>query len=105
MPATQCKPSSRPKPMGRFIKRKVVFSVNAEPGAKVFLAGTFNDWDVTKKPLTDPEGNGCFTCSCFLIPGTYEYKFHIDGVWCHDTANPNFVTTPFNSLNSVLEVL
>ncbi|MGI6355104.1 MAG: hypothetical protein GX937_06705 [Lentisphaerae bacterium] len=105
MPATQSKPTSRPKTMGRFIKRKVNFSVNAKPGAKVFLAGAFNNWDVTKKQMIDREGKGYFTCSCFLIPGTYEYKFYIDGVWCQDVANPNFVATPFNSLNSVVEVI
>ena len=55
--------------------------------------------------MIDREGKGYFTCSCFLIPGTYEYKFYIDGVWCQDVANPNFVATPFNSLNSVVEVI
>ena len=73
MPATQSKPTSRPKTMGRFIKRKVNFSVNAKPGAKVFLAGAFNNWDVTKKQMIDRKAKAISPAHASLS-GTYEYK-------------------------------
>lgn len=88
----------------RLARKRVIFTVKTRPGACVFLAGSFNDWNTTDKEMKDKNGDGVFTVMCFLPAGTYEYKYCIDGVWCTDTANPNVVSTPLNTLNSVLEV-
>jgi hypothetical protein len=53
---------------------------------QVFLAGDFNGWSQTATPL-DREGSG-FTTRVFLDPGTYEYKFLVDGGWRTDAGNP-----------------
>ena len=39
-----------------------------------------------------------------LEPGTYEYKFVVDGEWKLDESNPNFAPNSLGSLNSVLVV-
>ncbi len=52
----------------------------------VFLAGDFNGWSPNATPL-DREGPAWVT-RVFLDPGTYEYKFQVDGVWTVDAANP-----------------
>jgi len=52
----------------------------------VALAGEFNGWSATATPL-DREGSAWVT-RVFLDPGTYDYKFFVDGAWQLDPNNP-----------------
>jgi 1,4-alpha-glucan branching enzyme len=70
----------------------------------VFLAGAFNQWDPGGKPMADAAGDGRYTATCLLAPGTYEYKFVVNGEWTVDPANPNFVVNSLGTLNSVIQV-
>jgi peroxiredoxin len=55
---------------------------------RVYLAGSFNDWKKTGHAMTGPDPNGRFTTTLTLAPGTYEYKFVIDGeIWRPDPGN------------------
>ena len=94
----------RHKTAGKFIKRRADFTVRAPIGSTVYLAGTFNDWSETSKPMVDKDGTGVFFCRCFLKAERYEYKFIVNGVWQIDDNNPNFVSNDMGSLNSVLEL-
>jgi len=85
-------------------KRRVNFVVEGAPGKVVGVAGSFNDWNPEKKLLSYKESKGVYTGSIMLDPGTYEYKFVIDGEWQLDENNPNFSHNDFGSLNSVLVV-
>lgn len=80
------------------------FTVTAKPGLKVFLAGSFNDWEPEAAPMSDAAGSGRYTCRVTLAPGIYEYKFVIDDLWVLDDENPNFASNDFGTLNSVLSV-
>ena len=71
------------------------------PGKSVFIAGSFNDWKPEKK-MTDKNNDGVYRCQLRLVPGEYQYKFVVDGLWCLDPVNPNFVPNEMGSLNSVL---
>ena len=51
---------------------------------KVFVAGTFNDWNASKTAMSDPDGDGAFETSLLLPPGRYLYKFVVDGNWMVD---------------------
>ena len=82
-------------------KTRVTFSVRAEIGSKVFLAGSFNDWDPTAKQMEDKKGTGEYTCCMNLPKGKYEYKFVIDGVWVADGECPDWVQNDMGSMNSV----
>ncbi|MBQ9693941.1 MAG: glycogen-binding domain-containing protein [Kiritimatiellae bacterium] len=82
-------------------KTRVTFSVRAEVGSKVFLAGCFNNWDPTAKQLEDKKGTGEFSCSINLPKGKYEYKFVIDGVWTADGECPDWVQNDMGTINSV----
>ena len=87
------------------VKRKhVTFQVQTKPGSKVHLAGDFNEWNCLEKELADQDGNGVYNVVLALPPGTYEYKFHINGVWCADPGNPNFKQNSLGTLNSVIIV-
>ncbi len=85
-------------------KRRVKFEVMAEPGSKVFLAGSFNEWSDNAKALKEKDGDGCFTSTMLLEPGEYEYKFVINGEWLIDSENPNFNQNKLGTLNSVVKV-
>ncbi len=85
-------------------RRRVQFSVHCAPGSSVFVAGSFNHWDAAAKPLKERHGDGVFTGTCMLTPGTYEYKYVINGEWTVDPGNPNFVVNALGTLNSVIQV-
>jgi len=84
--------------------KRVAFSVRAKGGSKVFLAGSFNDWNPTAKEMVDKADNGIFTTNVNLPLGTHEYKFVIDGIWCVDPECPEWRQNDHGTLNSVKEV-
>jgi glycosidase len=54
---------------------------------KVSLAGQFNDWTIGKTPLADADGDGEWTVTVLLAPGSYQYKFVVgDNGWTQDKA-------------------
>lgn len=83
-------------------RRRVKFTVTAEPGSKVCIAGSFNNWNPAKTKLT--EKKGVFSKSVLLEPGRYEYKFVINGIWTVDPECADWVPNGHGSLNSVVEV-
>lgn len=84
--------------------RRVTFTVRAEAGKAVYLAGCFNQWNPTGKKMTDKKKDGVYSTTVKLAPGTYEYKFVVDGVWCADPENTDFVKNDCGTLNSVITV-
>ncbi len=80
---------------------RVAFAVRAEIGSKVYLAGSFNNWDPTAKAMVDKNGTGEFTCGMNLAKGSYEYKFVINGTWCADPECTDWVQNNMGTLNSV----
>ena len=84
-------------------RRCVVLNYIDAPGKSVAVAGSFNDWQPVKI-LHDKNDDGHYSCRLMLFPGTYQYKFYVDGQWRSDAANPDFVPNEFGSLNSVLQI-
>ena len=85
--------------------QRVTFSVRAEAGSKVFVAGSFNNWDPTAKEMVDKKGEGVYTATLSLAPGDYQYKFVIDGTWCADPECADWVQNDHGTLNSVKHVV
>jgi glycosidase len=56
-------------------------------GQTVGVAGEWNQFDATKTPMTAGAG-GAFTAEVTLSPGSYGYKFVVDGNYQLDPANP-----------------
>jgi 5'-AMP-activated protein kinase regulatory beta subunit len=77
------------------------FSYNADPGRNIFLAGTFNEWDAHEHKLDDL-GNGEYSISLKLNPGTYEYKFIVDNEWCLDQCNDVTTCNECGYVNNLL---
>jgi 1,4-alpha-glucan branching enzyme len=81
----------------------VTFEFTAPDAGAVSVAGEFNSWDPTANPL-EKDDAGVFRTTFDIAPGTYEYKFVVDGTWVEDPANPETVPDPYGGKNSVLTV-
>ena len=81
----------------------VEFSWRPPVPKKVFIAGSFNDWNPSSHQLTRSE-TGEWQITLDLAPGTYEYRLQVDGEWTTDPACENKVKNRFGSYNSVLTV-
>lgn len=82
------------------------FKPKKDTPAKVFLAGSFNGWkpDSPAHALEDLDGDGIWTITIKLDPGSYEYKFVADGTWLTDPHAPKFKPDPYGGKNAVVEV-
>ena len=85
-------------------EKSVTFTVRAEAGKTVYLAGCFNKWNPTGKQMLDKKNAGVYSTTIKLAPGTYQYKFVIDGTWCADPECADFVQNDHGTLNSVITV-
>ena len=85
-------------------RKRVTFSIKAEPTSTVYLAGSFNQWDHRKKKLKPEPADNMHKGTLMLEPGDYEYKFVVDGVWMIDPENDEFARNAYGSLNSVVRV-
>lgn len=84
--------------------KRVNFFVSAASASRVFIAGTFNNWDPTANPLHENSTRGYFKTVLQLKPGKHEYKFIINGEWVKDPMCLDQTPDPFGSENSVIQV-
>lgn len=102
---TKAAPKPAPKAAPKATSRKrVLFSVSAEPGSTVAVSGDFNNWDANGRLMEDKNGDGNFSAIILLAPGTYEYKFIVNGTWSIDPNCTEWIQNSFGTLNSVLHV-
>jgi cyclomaltodextrinase / maltogenic alpha-amylase / neopullulanase len=74
-----------------------------KPVNKINLFGSFNSWNRENLVLSD-KGNGTFSIDISLEPGTYEYKFFVDGEEIVDPNNPHTKPNGFGGFNSLLTI-
>jgi 1,4-alpha-glucan branching enzyme len=77
---------------------KTEFSLSAPQATNVFIAGDFNQWNLSAHPLKQDK-KGVWKISLPLGPGRYEYRFLVDGKWHNDPNCPSLVENPFGTLN------
>ena len=92
-----------PKVKSHDARKKNTFTLHAPEATRVFVAGSFNDWDPAATPLERGEG-GTWTCAVVLDPGEHEYRFIVDGVWWDDPSNARRRQTEFGCENCILIV-
>ncbi|MGN0832088.1 MAG: glycogen-binding domain-containing protein [Kiritimatiellia bacterium] len=85
-------------------RQDVTFTLHAEKGKTVYLAGEFNQWDPTAKKMAYKAKSGLYSATLKLAPGTYQYKYVLDGTWCADPENVNCVPNDQGTFNSVITV-
>jgi 5'-AMP-activated protein kinase regulatory beta subunit len=84
-------------------KKAVNLELLAPQAGTVLVTGTFNAWSESATPMKKDK-NGSWKTTINLAPGTYEYKFVVDGHWQIDPANSKKTVNPYGSENSFLEV-
>ena len=82
--------------------RKVRFEFHHDGAQGVSIAGTFNDW-VPNVLAMIAVTDGTWVKELSLVPGTYEYRFVVDGEWVNDP-NAEQVRNSYGGFNSVLVV-
>ncbi len=71
---------------------------------RVAVEGSFNNWNKDRDVLTYHTGTDRYEISLQLDPGSYIYKFVVDGKEILDPSNPEKTPTGFDDFNSVLRV-
>ena len=87
--------------------REVVVRFRDRWAADVRIAGDFNDWVPDKDVRSRVEAEGperVWTKVLQLAPGTYQYRYVVDGEWREDPDNPLAEPAPVGGRNSVLVV-
>lgn len=79
------------------------FAFKAPDAMSVQLVGDFTHWE--KSPISlKKEAGGVWTTAVGLAPGTYHYRFLVDGQWRDDPECTLRVPNPFGGSNSVRKV-
>ena len=84
--------------------RCVSFHLKTAPNSEVYLSGSFNHWNGAAEKMTDSTDRGEYYIAHMLPPGTYEYKFVVNGEYRSDPECPDSVVNEFGTLNSVIHV-
>lgn len=89
------------------LPREVLIHFRDAEAADVRIAGDFNGWvpdkDVRSRVEADG-GNRVWTKVLVLPPGTYQYRYIVDGEWRTDPGNPESTPGTMGQPNSVLHV-
>jgi chromosome partitioning protein len=89
------------------LPREVVVRFRDTAASDVRIAGDFNGWipDKGVRSLIESEGSTrVWTKILQLPPGTYQYRYVVDGHWRSDPGNPESAPGESGQQNSVLQV-
>jgi 1,4-alpha-glucan branching enzyme len=84
----------------KVLTKKAQFEFLAPEAQEVFLTGDFNNWDSSANPMKKDK-KGIWKTALSLKPGTYEYRFLVDGNWENDPSCRSCVPNEFGSQNCV----
>ncbi|MBW2600316.1 MAG: AAA family ATPase [Deltaproteobacteria bacterium] len=85
-------------------QRTVTFTVEAPVDADVQIAGDFNQWKPEVLNFTDNPEDPTWQKIFTLSPGSYEYKYLVNGLWVVDPDNDKIADNPLGGTNSVIDV-
>ena len=89
--------------MAKLNKKKETFSFNAPDALSVMLVGDFTHWQ--KEPISmRKDANGIWKATVALDPGTYHYRFLVNGEWRDDPECTLRVQNPYGGQNAVRNV-
>jgi len=84
--------------------RMVTFKIAAPLHAKVQIAGDFNGWKPEGLDFDGSPDQPAWWKQFTLKPGSYQYKFLVDGRWISDPKNEQRADDSLGGLNSVVSV-
>jgi 1,4-alpha-glucan branching enzyme len=85
-------------------KRRVTFTFIAPWAQKVSLVGNFNQWRYDKHPMKKNRDDR-WSKTIYLMPGTYEYKYWVDGQWMIDERNLDRCRNCFGTRNNLITIV
>jgi chromosome partitioning protein len=84
--------------------RTVEFTMDAPANADVQIAGDFTSWQLETLDLETLQGKKLWRKVFYIKPGSYQYKYMIDGQWIPDPNNGRTVSDNYGGANSLIEV-
>jgi len=107
-PAAGARPTQTLQPGPNVTPEGVVFNYKTPTAAKkkIYLAGNFNSWNPSDEKflMKDDDGDGMWTIVVKLAPGSYQYKYVIDGAWTKDPYSPGSAPDGFGGQNGQFDV-
>ena len=107
-PAPQIERPVRPAREGEQANREIVIQFRNRDATDVRIAGRLQRLGSGQERAVDwsrpRDAQRIWTKILTLPPGTYEYRYVVDGEWCEDPDNPLAVPGPVGGRNSVLVV-
>ena len=94
----------KPSSHSRSEPKKITFHLEAPSASSVKLAADFTDWEKSPLGMVKSE-DGPWFVFVSLSPGSYSYRFIIDGKWCDDPHSDLYEPNPFGSANAVIKVI
>lgn len=88
----------------RPVRKEKQFFFYAPEADSVKIVGSFNEWSATGESSMERSEDGTWSKNIALDPGTYQYKFLVDGVWVEDKNNTRKVENSFGGINSIIEI-
>ena len=80
-------------------KKRVYFNLAVPDAEEVRLVGSFNNWDPEGR-LLKRDKKGTWKTWMALEPGSYEYRFLVDGQW-QNAPGAEVVPNPYGGQNCV----
>jgi hypothetical protein len=84
--------------------RTVIFTIEAPVNADVKIAGDFNQWVPETLHFNNFHGRPAWQKLVHLAPGSYEYKYIVDGTWIPDPENDKTRDNLLGGTNSIIDV-
>lgn len=78
------------------------FSFMAPDAKNIYLVGDFNNWTADLNSRLEKLPDGIWEKRVALKPGSYKYKFIVDGEWIPDPQNSNKISNNFGGADSLL---
>lgn len=92
------------RPEAEEMFREVTFHIPAPQARSVALVGEFNRWQHEKALRLERGEDGVWRGRLSVPPGSYQYKYLVDGQWVLDPENPLRVVTDNGIVNSLIRV-
>jgi 1,4-alpha-glucan branching enzyme len=83
--------------------QQIEFTFRTPEAKKVYIAGTFNDWNTKSMPMKKGK-DGTWRIMVKLSPGKYEYRYFVDGAWAQDVPCTDLVPNPFGTFNCEIKI-
>lgn len=93
-----------PVPPKQPLEKIVVFDLDAPSQADVRIAGDFNNWNPETLFFSETFNESRWQKRFSLKPGSYRYKYLLDGQWISDPENDKTVDDSFGGSNSLINI-